>query len=451
VFHAFYQYNPRGVGWGNMSWGHAMSEDLVSWRECEVAIPCTPTEQVYSGSAVVDRGNTSGLGVAGVDPVVAIYTAVAPDGAQAQALAFSQDRGDTWERYAGNPVLDRGSREFRDPKVFRYGGGLAPARWIMVAVEAVAREVLVYSSVNLREWKWESNLTLPTEHDGVWECPDLFALPIDGDERGLRWVMVISTNTEDPADPQGSATHWLLGDFDGSVFAPASGERWRLLDHGRDFYAGVTFSDVPAGRRLMLGWMSNWQYARDVPTAPFRGALSLARELSLRTTADAEVELMQRPAMPAGLEWRSVPVPGGEPVDIDVGLVGLLEVEPGLAGGQSLTLELCSGDAVLATVTLDGASGELVFDRLALPSDGIHTTFPSVRRMPLGQGEGSAHVQLFLDAHLVEILACDGAAVMSHQVFVGPEGWRIRVASDESTRVRVAVPGGGGSREGGYL
>lgn len=438
VFHAFFQYNPGGAGWGNMSWGHAVSEDLLTWRELDVAIPFTDTEQVYSGSAVIDHGNTSGLGDGETDPVVAIYTAATTDGLQAQALAFSRDRGMTWERYAGNPVLDRGSREFRDPKVFRYSDGDGPARWIMVAVEAVAHEVLIYSSENLRDWTWESKFDVPMPLDELWECPDLISLPLDGEER---WVMLLSTHSHDPANTQGSRMRWFLGDFDGHRFVPAPGEQWRLLDLGRDFYAGVTFSDAPDGRRLMLGWMSNWQYAREVPTEPFRGAMSLPRELSLRA-ADARagsggIDLVQRPVVPEGVEWRPVDVAAHEPAEIEVGVTGVLSVEADLAGGRALVLELCSGDDVLATVTLDGPSRALTFDRPAPGGDGVHETFPSVRRMPLGGDGRLASVQIYLDAHLVEIFASDGAAVMSHQAFVGADGWRLRVAGDASAQVMV--------------
>ncbi len=424
VFHAFFQYNPGGAGWGNMSWGHAVSDDLLTWSELDVAIPFTDTEQVYSGSAVVDHGNTSGLGDGVTDPVVAIYTAATSDGMQAQALAVSQDRGMTWERFAGNPVLDRGSREFRDPKVFRYDGGDGRARWIMVAVEARAHEVLVYSSENLRDWTWESKFDHPLPADEIWECPDLFPLTLDGEQR---WVMLLSTHSHEPGHIQGSTMRWILGDFDGHRFAPAPGEDWRLLDHGRDLYAGVTFSDVPDGRRVMLGWVSNWQYARDVPTVPFRGAMSLPRELSLRR-ADARVELVQTPLVPEELARRPVDVVAHEPVE--VGLTGAISVR---AAG-AVAVELCSGDTVLATVTFDGASGEVVFDRMA--AGGVDDTFSSVRRMPWDGGL----VEVFVDAHLVEVFACDAAAVMSHQAFVGPEGWSVRVIGDEAADVTVALP-----------
>ncbi|MFW2513714.1 GH32 C-terminal domain-containing protein [Demequina sp. SO4-13] len=433
VYHAFFQYNPGGEGWGNMSWGHAVSEDLISWRELDVAIPATATEQVYSGSAVIDHGNTSGLGDGTADPIIAIYTAATPDGLQAQSLAFSQDRGATWQRYDRNPVLVRGSRDFRDPKVFRFEGADGKARWVMVVVEAVAHEVLVYSSDNLRDWTWESAFDHPTPVDELWECPDLFALPVDRDEADQRWVMLLSTHDHDRTDEQGSTMRWIVGDFDGRRFTPAPGETWSLLDYGRDFYAGVTFSDAPDGRRLMLGWMSNWQYAHEVPTVPFRGAMSLVRELSLRTTADARVELEQTPVVPEELGLLSV---GDDNDDsLELGLVGVVTIES-LKAERTVSVELCSGDNVLATVTLDVDSREVVFERASAGVDGIDERFASERRMPW---DGDP-VEVFLDAHLVEVFACDGASVMSHQVFVGPEGWRVRVIGGAAGAVTIAVP-----------
>ncbi|MFW7414131.1 GH32 C-terminal domain-containing protein [Demequina sp. SO4-18] len=438
VYHAFFQYNAGGEGWSDMSWGHAVSEDLLAWRELDVAIPATANEQAYSGSAVVDHGNTSGLGDGGTDPIVAVYTAATKDGLQAQSLAFSQDRGATWQRYDRNPVLDRGSREFRDPKVFRFEGADGHARWIMVVVEAVAHEVLVYSSDNLRDWTWESAFDHPTPLDEIWECPDLFPLPVDGDEADQRWVKLLSTHDHDRTDEQGSTMRWILGDFDGRRFTPAPGETWRLLDHGRDFYAGVTFSDAPDGRRLMLGWMSNWQYAHEAPTAPFRGAMSLVRELSLRTVvsdtgADARVELVQTPIVPEGLGLRSEDE--GDDEGLVVGLAGVVSIES-VGSARTVSVELCSGDDALATVTLDANAGEVVFERASAGVDAIDGRYASVRRMPWDGGL----VEVFLDAHLVEVFACDGASVMSHQAFVGPDGWRVRVIGGAAADVTVAVP-----------
>jgi fructan beta-fructosidase len=160
IYHLFYQHNPHGEGWGNMSWGHATSADLTHWDGQPVAIPCDDQEAIYSGSAVLDIDNTSGFGTPENPPLVAIYTsAYSPaspsNGRQAQSLAYSTDDGATWTKYAGNPVLDRASPDFRDPKVFWYEGD-AGSYWVMVAVEAALREVILYKSADLKTWEYLS-------------------------------------------------------------------------------------------------------------------------------------------------------------------------------------------------------------------------------------------------------------------------------------------------------
>ena len=239
-YHLFYQCNPFGPEFGHLSWGHAVSRDLVHWKHLPVAIAEHGDEQVYSGSAVIDGGR-----------MVAIYTAARP-GHQAIALAISHDHGRTFERFAGNPVLDVGSADFRDPKVFRHGN-----RWVMAVAWAVERRIAFFASDDLIGWRHLSDFSSDALPDGHWECPDLFEL--DG-----RWVLIVSVFP-------GSAWYFL-GDFDGTRFVAESCER---LDHGTDFYAPVTFNDAPA--RVMIGWMNHWERAASVA-----GPMSTPRVLSLR-------------------------------------------------------------------------------------------------------------------------------------------------------------------------
>ncbi|WP_353952254.1 GH32 C-terminal domain-containing protein [Knoellia sp. S7-12] len=220
VYHLFFQHNPLGNGWGNMSWGHATSKDLVHWDEQPVAIPFDATEGVFSGSVVVDHENRSGFGTAQNPPMVAIYTsaytaASGRDGIQAQSLAYSTDDGQTWTKYSGNPVLDIGSREFRDPKVFWY----EPANeWRMVAVIANEHKVNIWRSANLKDWTHLSDFGPRNATGGLWECPDLFPLAIDGDPDNVKWVMLVSLNPGGIAG--GSGTQYFVGDFDGTTFTP---------------------------------------------------------------------------------------------------------------------------------------------------------------------------------------------------------------------------------------
>jgi fructan beta-fructosidase len=242
-YHLFYQYNPFGSQWGHMSWGHAVSRDLVHWRELSVAIPEQGDEMVFSGSAVVDRQNTSGLGTRRNPPMVAIYTSARP-GSQAQSLAYSTDRGRTWTRYAGNPVLDIGSGEFRDPKVFWY----APERkWVMVVAKAVERRISIYSSPNLKDWTHLSDFGPANATGGVWECPDLFPLAVDG-SRTTKWVMIVNLNPG--AIAGGSGAQYFVGDFDGTTFR-ADNELGDYTPPAGDLYQG--FEDATFGDWITTG------------------------------------------------------------------------------------------------------------------------------------------------------------------------------------------------------
>lgn len=230
TYHLYFQHNPSGNRWGNMSWGHATSPDLAHWTEQPLAIPQTfdedgvAVEDIFSGSVVVDHGNTSGFGTVEDPPLVAIYTsaytAAHPTraGIQAQSLAYSTDGGYTWTKYEGNPVLDRGSRNFRDPKVIRYDDGEGDAYWVMVAVEAVDHQVVLYRSDDLKDWTYLSTFGPANATGGIWECPDLFELPVDGDPENTRWVMVVNLNPGSVAG--GSGGQYFVGDFDGTTFTP---------------------------------------------------------------------------------------------------------------------------------------------------------------------------------------------------------------------------------------
>lgn len=264
VYHLFFQYNPLGDRWGNMSWGHATSRDLVHWEEQPVAIPFDANEGVFSGSVVVDTTNSSGLGTAENPPMVAMYTsaytqASGRDGIQAQSLAYSTDDGRTWTKYSGNPVIDIGSREFRDPKVFWY----EPAKeWRMVAVIANEHKVLIWRSADLKAWTRLSEFGPRNATGGVWECPDLFPLAVDGDPGNVKWVMLVSLNPGGIAG--GSGTQYFVGDFDGTTFTadgPATYEppAGTLLQGFEDGYAGWTATGTAFGSQPAAGTLPGQQ------------------------------------------------------------------------------------------------------------------------------------------------------------------------------------------------
>lgn len=281
-YHLFYQHYPDSNVWGPMHWGHAVSSDLVTWEHLPIALSPDSLGYIFSGSAVIDWQNTTGFGDDVTPPMVAIFTHHDPLGEaegsdlfQYQSIAYSLDKGRTWTKYDGNPVVENpGIRDFRDPKVFWY----APeSKWVMVL--AVMDRVHLYSSSDMKSWSFLSEFgSEDGAHEGVWECPDLFMLA--DDEGNEKWVMLVSIN---PGGPQGgSATQYFIGQFDGKTFTKED-DYTRWLDVGADNYAGVTWSDVPNedGRRIFIGWMSNWQYARDVPTYSWRSAMTLPLELSM--------------------------------------------------------------------------------------------------------------------------------------------------------------------------
>ncbi|WP_299129748.1 glycoside hydrolase family 32 protein [uncultured Winogradskyella sp.] len=292
TYHLYFQHYPEGNVWGPMHWGHATSKDLIQWEEQPIALYPDELGLIFSGSAVVDKDNTSGFGKDGVTPVVAIYTYHNMDGEKAgdidfqtQGIAYSLDEGMTWTKYSDNPVIKNpGIKDFRDPKVIWHN---QTNKWIMSL--AAGNKIMFYSSANLIDWTLQSEFGADKgEHGGVWECPDLFPIKVEGTDEEI-WVLLVSIN---PSGPNGgSATQYFIGDFNGQNFTldwafanQLKRENAVWLDYGRDNYAGVTWSNIPEddGRRLFIGWMSNWDYARDVPTYKWRSTMTIPRTLKLK-------------------------------------------------------------------------------------------------------------------------------------------------------------------------
>ena len=437
VYHLYYQNNPRGNVWGNMSWGHATSTDLLTWTEHPVAIACDENEDIFSGSIVHDRDNTSGFGTGSADPLVAIYTsAFKPgsrhEGIQAQSLAYSLDGGYTWTKHTGNPVLSRGSANFRDPKVIKYDGG-AGSYWVMVAVEAKDFQVVLYKSDDLKNWEPLSTFGPANATGGIWECPDLFPLPVDGDPDNVKWVLTVNLNPGGPN--RGSAGQYFVGDFDGTSFTstntvttglnnPDPTRDYQWLDWGRDYYAAVSFNDAPDNRRLMIGWMNNWEYANHIPTTPWRSPMSLAREVSLQTS-DGNLSLVQQPAG----DWTALApqepfslaettIDEGEKVLTGAGgTVQRIDVmfTPGSAEEFGLVLR---GDGAQGTrVGIRPDEGELFVDRRESGQTDFHESFPSLDTAPVQTASGSYELSIFVDRCSVEVFAQGGQVTMTELIF----------------------------------
>ena len=273
-YHLFYQHNPSGILWGNMSWGHSVSENLIDWQHLPVAIECTDTTGIFSGSAVVDYTNSSSFGSLENPPLVAIYTVHQNDGSnQSQHIAHSSDEGLTWNKYSDNPVLDLGMKDFRDPKV---SWDESRKSWIMTIAKPLEFKIAFFSSPDLKSWTHLSDFGPLGAVGGCWECPDLF--PLTTPSGGIKWVLLVSLNPGGIAG--GSGTQYFIGDWDGRTFTTDQ-EDIKWIDYGRDNYAGVTFHNVPDDRKIFLAWMSNWDYAAKLPSPIWRGCMTLPRELQL--------------------------------------------------------------------------------------------------------------------------------------------------------------------------
>ena len=271
-YHLFFQHNPHGIKWGHMSWGHAVSKDLLNWSELPVAISEGEDGAIFSGSAVSHN-----------DEIVAFYTRHT-DTHQAQCIARSSDNGRTFTKYEGNPVLDENKKDFRDPKVFRYQD-----HWIMCVAQPFDKQISFYKSLDLLNWQHLSNFGPAGAVDGIWECPDLFPLELENNEI---WVLLVSLN---PGGLYGSGTQYFVGDFDGQNFTPRySTNEPRWLDFGKDNYAGVTFNNEPNGKRIFIGWMANWLDVKDHPETSWTTQMTVPRVLGL-THYQNEIVLTQKP------------------------------------------------------------------------------------------------------------------------------------------------------------
>lgn len=441
-YQLFYQYNPQSADPGHLSWGHASSTDLLHWKPQPVALteyknPDGSNTMIFSGSAVTDEHNTSGLFPAGqTDGLVAFYTGhVERPGvvlAQHQNLASSRDHGRTWQRYTGNPVLDIGSKEFRDPKVFWF----APQqKWVMATVKADRQQIYLYESKDLKKWTFLSRWGRAGNTVREWECPDLFELPLPGG--GTKWVLLISAGnpTEEFRGQQ-----YFLGNFDGRKFTPDQAyQEPAYLDFGKDFFAGVTFNNAPGNRRILVGWTNDWAYARDVPTGKvWRGNFAVPRELSLLRTA-AGLALVQVPVSELlklgkkllNLEPRTL-APGpagfelpfrGEAYDLDLVLT--------LDTAKSFNMNVLQSDSERTTLRYDVARQELTLDRTKSGNVTFNPLFASTletAKVPLEKGQ--LQLRVLVDKSVVEVFAQGGKTTLTDLVFPRQHAGRISLIAE---------------------
>lgn len=419
-WHLYYQWNPYGSKWQNMTWGHSSSADLVRWEHHPAAIEANGLGTVFSGSSVVDSANTAGFGR---DAVVALYTSA--DVNQTQSLAHSSDGGMTFEIDPGNPVLTLES-EARDPNMFWDADN---GRWVMSLAHALDHEMLFFTSPDLKEWTLQGSFGKGIgAQDGVWECPDLFRLKVDGSGEE-KWVLVCNINPGGPFG--GSATQYFTGDFDGKTFiADTDAEgviptKW--MDYGKDHYATVSWSDAPDNRRVLIGWMSNWQYAGEVPTMQYRSANTLPREAGLFRAPDGQLYLSSSPVAeltalrdkpsvsvrnkPAGGNGRNFPLPGSNGGACEI----LLDIDSRKAGSVDITISNNGGESAL--LCYDAKAHTLSFDRRRSGLTDFSQDFPTVTTAPTFETNGKLSLRIFIDRSSIEVFGNGGKTVMTNLVF----------------------------------
>ena len=431
VYHLYYQYNPYGSVWGNMTWGHSTSRDLVHWTYEGTPIVPDAWGAIFSGSCVVDHENTAGFGKGAV---VAFYTSAksTPWGdVQSQSMAYSLDNGKTFTKYEGNPILTSSERDFRDPKVFWY----APDKhWVMML--AVGQHMEIYSSVNLKDWKKESEFgAMQGAHGGVWECPDLVEIPVEG-TRQKKWVLICNLNPGGPFG--GSAAQYFVGSFDGKTFVNESPTLTKWMDWGKDNYATVTWNNAPDGRCVALGWMSNWQYANNVPTRQYRSANTIARDLTLyrvgeelylKSTPSPEVkkaraEKVSKPSFNVAGEYEVASLLDDNKGAYEVELVIQNQ------GASKIAFCLLNEKGEKVSMYYDLARRQFVMDRSESGTVDFSKDFPAVTVAP-ADTDKELTLRLFVDRSSIEAFGEDGKFVMTNLVFPSLPYNKMRFTSDE--------------------
>lgn len=440
-YHLFYQHNPFSNDWGHMSWGHAVSKDLVRWTDLPIAlresVPEADSSQtmIFSGSAVVDTANRQGLCPPGTpDCLVAFYTSHVHRNlkpvVQHQSMAFSADKGRTWTPYDKNPIIDLKTTEFRDPKVFWY----APdKKWVMVVIKPDEHTVLLYDSKDLRQWQRLSDFGGVGDQRKYWECPDLVEVPVAGQPGKTKWVMLVSSNQ---SQPDYTGMQYFVGTFDGRKFTPDEAvPTTRYVDYGKDFYAGVTYNNLPdAGKGpVLVGWMTNLSYAGQIPTAPYRGTMSMPRRLTVANTPTGW-QLRQTPVEAVsslrekGFEQSNialtdkpfaVPQLATDSYELDV------TIEPGQA--KEVGVRLLKTDANETVVRFLPGASRLELDRTRSGQTAFSKRFPSVESASLPMIGGTIRLRIVVDKSTVEVFANEGDVTMSELVFPNAPSGRIEL------------------------
>ncbi|RXE70582.1 DUF4980 domain-containing protein [Muribaculaceae bacterium Isolate-002 (NCI)] len=433
VWHLYYQYNPYGSKWQNMSWGHSTSTDLVNWEHHPVAIEPNSLGQVFSGSCVVDSDNTAGFGK---DAVIALYTSAGIN--QMQSLAYSTDNGETFTIYPGNPIITLES-EARDPNMFWND---ETKEWNLLLAHALDHEMLIFTSPDLKEWTLQSAFGKGLgAQGGVWECPDMRHLPVEGTDES-KWVLICNLNPGGPFG--GSAAQYFTGDFDGRKFTADTDSEGNVptkwMDYGKDHYATVSWSGAPDGRNVVIGWMSNWQYAAEVPTHQYRSANTLPRDISLFKGTDGQYYLktVPSPELLALRDHRTVSAKGKSfgksPVKFALPEAndGICEINMSLNARKAdkVTITLANRQGEKVDMTFDPSASTFSFDRTQSGLTDFSHDFPAVVTAPTLRNSTSQSLRIFVDRSSIEVFDGEGNFVLTNLVFPGSPYTTLSLAAD---------------------
>ena len=433
-YHLFYQYNPYGSMWGNMTWGHAVTTDLTHWKHLEPAIYTNELGAVFSGSAIVDKNNDAGFGKGAI---IAMYTSAGVN--QTQSIAYSTDNGRTFKIYEKNPVITSDIPDFRDPKMFF---DEQTNEWKVII--ASGQEVRFYTSKNLKNWTYESSFGLGYgNHDGVWECPDLVKVKVQGSNE-VKDVILLNINPGCPFG--GSATQYFVGHFDGHRFiCDSKQEVTKWMDYGKDHYATVTWSNAPDNRVIALAWMSNWQYANNVPTMQFRSANSVPRDLSL-FKQDGELYLCSSPSPELlslrGKAWINKRVNVSKkgysytlknsPDTYEI----VLSIPTTLSTTQ-IRLSNDLGEKVL--MTYDARTKSFSMNRNESGEVSFSKDFPIVTTAPVFDDHGALQVRLLIDRSSIEAFLNDGRTAMTNLVFPTKPYNHVTISCEKACAMNIQV------------
>ena len=437
IYHLFYQHNPFGNIWGHMTWAHATSKDLVHWKHLPIAIAEEKDTMIFSGTCVVDKNNTSGFGKNGAIPMVAVYTGHIENKNQSQHIAYSIDNGITWTKYNKNPVLDLGKKDFRDPKIFWY----APKNyWVMALMFPVEHFVQFYSSKNLKDWNHLSDFGPAGDTAAVWECPDLTQVPVEGMPGKKKWVLQTSQN---------ASMQYFVGEFDGKTFTNETPVNKIVRpDYGPDYYAAIAYNQLPAAHLpTAIGWLNNWNYANDIPTTPWKGAMSLPRTMSVKKMNNEWVLLQKPVAALQSLRTKALELKNEMIADTKVLPVKSQQFEMEITltpAASSITgIRIAKEGNSFFEIGYDATKQLIYIDRSKCGMQSFNKNFEANSRFetPLVLSNKQVQLHIFFDHSIVEVFANNGEAVLTAQIFpaASADGIELFSSGGKSTVTKASI------------